>query len=121
VQRAMMLNTIREAAKDKSYRVRAAAAMALGLAGEDEDISTLERLLKDRAFVEVGGSDPQRKGVVYPVRFEAAAALRRFEAMGSAKAVKASGAARGGQNVTLDRGEMRRDQVYHLRFGSGYW
>lgn len=126
VQQAMVTEALRRAVDDKSYHVRAAAALALGLAGDDADLPLLEKLAKDRAYLLVATDRKDEKRVFFPVRDEAARALARFgrsveSGSGTFRGKEFSRAVRGGNNVTSDTGDMRKDRVSHVRFCDGDW
>jgi hypothetical protein len=117
VQQRMVAERVHQAAKDKNYRVRAAAALALGLMGSEESLPLLEKLAKDRAYIsyrEGMGKEPQR--IIFPVREQAVAALARFGQRMDAGGGVFSGkelrqATRGGQNVTNNFQDVRRDRT----------
>lgn len=116
VQLDMVSRRVRRAAEDKNYRVRAAAALALGLIGDETDLPLLEKLAKDRAyysFREGTKKEPQR--IVFPVREQAVAALARFGQQVEAGSGVFGGkelrqATRGGKNVTNDYHDVRRER-----------
>jgi hypothetical protein len=122
----MIHEQLTRAAGDGSYRVRAAAALALGLGGDDGDIPELKKLAADRAYLLLPADRKDQKQVVYPVREAAAAGLRRLgEPMESPRETLAGKAllkaTRGGKNITSDFGGMRRDLHSDVRFHAGYW
>jgi HEAT repeat protein len=123
VQRKLIAEAIRQAANDKNWRVRASAALALGLIADPDDVATLEKLSKDRAYV-VAGERPNRT-VAFPVRAQAAASLTRFKREAvlpiRAEGREADKAMRGGQNVTRDTSDVRQDQASRVRFNEIDW
>ena len=125
-QRAIFHDIIERAASDASYRVRAASAMALGLAGSDGALERLQRMAKDRAYVSFAGRSRQARQIVYPVRSTAAAALTRLGLRAIATGGELSGrdlrdATRGGRDVTRDTRGMRRDRSSTVRFHRWEW
>lgn len=116
VQLRMVGERVRRAAEDKNYRVRAAAALALGLIGDETDLPLLEKLAKDRAyysFREGKKNEPQR--IVFPVREQAVAALARFgrpmeSGSGIFSGKELRQATRGCKNVTNDYHDVRRER-----------
>ena len=125
-QRRMIGEVLQRASEDSSYRVRAAAALALGLAGDDSDVPLLERLAKDRAFILVALDQKNARRLLFPVRVQAAASLARF-----GKTIDSGGGAligkdlakaiRGGRDVTRDETGIRRDLIGRVRFHDGLW
>lgn len=126
VLRANMEAVVHRAAEDKNYRVRAAAALALGLMGGDDSLALLERLAKDRAYLAHPAGEKGAKRVVFPVRAQAAVSLARFDrqldpggGVLSGKALQQ--ATRGGKDVTRDYSDIRRDRASRVRFCAGDW
>lgn len=126
VQTGMLAEIFREASEDSNWRVRAAAALAFGLLGDERDVPVLRRLLRDRAYLSwpEGGRDVRR--VAFPVRAQAAAALSRFGQEASDGGGVFSGpelrrALRGGKDVSGDRSGMRSDRASNVRFHDGFW
>jgi HEAT repeat protein len=123
VQSRLIAEAVRDAASDKNWRVRAAAALALGLMRAEDDLPLLEKLSRDRAYL--GRGSKADRVVVFPVRAQAAAALARF-GKDTQQPVRATGrdadeVARGGQDVTKDQSDIRRDQTSRVRFAEGEW
>lgn len=120
-QRKMVTDALRRAAADGNYRVRAAAAFAMGLAGGQGDIPFLKMLTRDRAY--------SLATARFPVRWEAFTALDRLGApiqvnwFGLAVLYDGKTQTRGQRNVTKDTSEMRKDQICHVPsfYGSSDW
>jgi HEAT repeat protein len=128
VQQRIIYEQIRKAAEDKNYQSRAAAAFALGLMGDENDIPRLEKLLRDPAYLALPTDERETRRVIFPVRTQAAAALARFgqrretgNGLFAGRALRE--ATRGGKNVTEDYGDLRRDRrslvPSMLRFSEG--
>ncbi|HXG23800.1 MAG TPA: HEAT repeat domain-containing protein [Chthonomonadales bacterium] len=123
VQLRMVGERVRRAAEDKNYRVRAAAALALGLIGDETDLPLLEKLVRDRAyysFREGMQKEPQR--IVFPVREQAVAALARFgrrmeTGSGIFRGKELKQAIRGCKNVTNDYHDVRRERSGLIALG----
>lgn len=123
VQTRLIMDAVESAANDKNWRVRAAAALALGLMRSEEDLPLLEKLSRDRAYISMGSKSD--RVVAFPVRAQAAASLARF-GKDVPVPIRATGrdadrATRGGQNVTKDHSDIRRDQTSRIRFNEGDW
>jgi len=123
VQERLISEQVRRAATDSNWRVRAAAALALGLMRDDNDALLLEKLARDRAYISTGAKSSRT--VVYPVRQQADAALARFNRQhpipAEAQGRDADKLARGGQDVTKDASGIRRDQQSRVRFVEAAW
>ncbi len=125
-QRLMFKDVLIKAADHRSYRVRAAAALALGLMGGDEARDRLVRLAKDRTYIVTSARSGGMRTIVFPVRDVAAAALKRYGVI-----VRPSGgtfndrdfrtATRGCRDVTRDTSGMVRGLRGGLRFYEGLW
>jgi HEAT repeat protein len=125
-QRLMFEDLFLRAAGDRSYRVRAAAALALGLLGSDAARERLIRLARDPAYVVLSGRAGGTRRIAFPVRDVAGSALRRYGVV-----VRPSGgelddrevrrATRGCRDVTKDTGGMMRGVTSGVRFYDGYW
>ena len=125
-QRLMFSEILLRSAGHKSYRVRAAAAFALGLVGGDKAHSRLIQLAKDRAYVITSAGPGGMRTVAFPVRDAAAAALRRYGVV-----VRPSGgtfnlrdfrtATRGCWDVTRDTRGMKKDLRGGIPFYDGVW
>jgi HEAT repeat protein len=121
-QRKLIVQKVQEASRSGEYRLRAAAALALGLLGQEDALPTLQKLARDRAYLmmPVPGIGRDRPGRLrFPVREAAAAALARYGITVETGDGEFSGrnleqARRGGQDVTNDRGHLRRDVVSAL-------
>jgi len=120
-ERKLISQKLQEAAYSGEFRLRAAAALALGLLGRDDCTPLLQKLAKDRAYLlspQTSGRDRSRN-IRFPVREAASAALARFGVEVDAGSGDLAGrsldaARRGGQDVTNDRGRLRRDVVSAL-------
>ncbi len=124
-ERKLIDREIAQAADSDKYRLRSAAALALALTGEEENVPLLQKLAKDRAYVlSTPEGDAANGGrvhhLLFPVRMAAAVGLARFgiqmEAVGGDYVGKALDVARrGGEDVTNDRRSLRREvagQIY---------
>lgn len=118
-QRKMIADEIGKAVRSDNYRLRASGALALALLGEDADVPLLQKLALDRAYLlspqsaERSSLDHSRR-IMFPVRMAAAAALSRFGIttdMGSSELAgkDLDKARRGGQDVSSDRRNLRRE------------
>jgi hypothetical protein len=95
-QQRLIQEVLHRAAEDKNYRVRAAAAFAFALAGDESDVPLLEKLAKDRTYLLTAvGAEGAAKGgergahrIVFPVRAQALLALAR---LGKASSVPVPG------------------------------
>lgn len=123
VQMRLISEAVSRAAADKNWRVRAAAALAIGLMRSEDDLPLLERLARDRAYLSRGSKADRT--VVFPVRQQAAASLSRFgrqAPLGDRAAGRdADKLARGGQDVTKDSSDVRRDLTRRVRFNEIAW
>jgi hypothetical protein len=125
-QRGMFLDVIERAAGDRSYRVRGAAALAIGLAGGDQARTELVRLSRDRAYLRYPGSSRSSYRVVFPVRATAEVMLMRLgvsvERSGGEFSERAlRGVTRGCRDVTHDMSGMRRDRISRIIFNDYGW
>ncbi len=125
-QRRMIGEVLQRASEDSSYRVRAAAALALGLTGDDSDLPLLQRLAKDRAFISLSTDQKDPRRIHFPVRAQAAASLARFgktiDSGGGALSGKdLAKAIRAGRDVTRDETGIRRELIGRVRFHDGLW
>ena len=125
-QRRLIAEIMQRAAEDASYRVRAAAALALGLAGDESDLPLLEKLAKDRAYILLATHTKGERRVVVPVRAQAALSLARYgkriasgEEVLSGEALKKT--LRGGRDVTRDQSGIRRHLLGPVSFHQGLW
>ncbi len=116
-ERKLIDREIKEASNDGSYRLRAAAALAAGLLGDDEYLPLLQKLSRDRAYV-LSPVPPRtknpRRTILFPVRMAAAAGLARHGVQhdpGSGEMDKKAldAATRGGQEVTHDKRGLKRE------------
>jgi HEAT repeat protein len=116
-QRRLIGQRVLEAAHSGEYRLRAAAALAMGLLGQDEALPALQQLARDHAYIltpNTGRNQP--RSIRFPVREAAAAALARYgihveTGDGELAGRNLEQARRGGQDVTLDRSHLRHDVV----------
>ncbi len=115
-ERKFVEREIREAANSDKYRLRAAAALAMGLTGEADWLPTLQKLAKDKAYLQYaeGGERSKTRKLVFPVRMAAAAALYRFGLDADTGGGVFTGkdldkAKRGGSDETADHRNLRKD------------
>lgn len=125
-QRRIIGEVLARSAEDSNYRVRAAAALALGLAGDESDLRLLERLARDRAYLSIATEQRNARRIVFPVRAQAALALARFSKAadpggGVLAGKELSRATRGGHDVTRDQSGIRRELLNRVRFHEGSW
>ncbi len=130
-QRRMVTYTLRRAVTDDNYRVRAAAAFALGLAGGQEDIALLKMLGKDRAYTvhPVDADSGTQWDYDFPVRREAYSALSRlgeplvrFDLGTTTEPHEVPRMVKGCRNVTRDMSGMRKDEIRNVpSVGQGLW
>jgi HEAT repeat protein len=133
VQQQMIAEAVRKASEDGNYRVRAAAALALGLIGGAEEQARLQKFAKDKAYRSLGvGGDKRAREVEFPVRWQAMKSLARFGedkvakwtdfGRGSYPVRDAGKLTRGGKDVTKDQDGLRKDQhVAYAAWKSIYW
>ncbi len=126
VQRKLISQVLDKAAEDRSYRVRAATAYANGLIGNSDALVELEKLAKDRAYVVVDVPDKQTKTVVFPVRHEAAMALRRLgrsftEESGTYRGKELNRVLKGMKDTTVDTSEMRKGLPFGIPINVNRW
>ncbi len=123
VQSRTIMELIHDAATDKNWRVRCAAALAIGLIHDEADVPLLEKLAKDSAYLSAGTKND--KSVHFPVRAQADASLSTFGRSVTlpihATGKDASKAARGGKDVTNDRSDVRPDQESKVKFIDAEW
>lgn len=126
VQQSMLDEIFRRAATDGRYRIRAAAAAAIGLRASQSDRKLLDKLAKDPAYLasQTGGRDT--KTISFPVREEAARALARFgvrvDVGGGTFSGKAlRNATRGGNDATKDQGGLKKDRSSRVPLHDGEW
>ncbi len=119
-QRKMIEKAVREGANSDKYRIRAAAALAIGLIGLDDAAPLLQKLARDREYLlstPQGAPENSRiKRIEYPVRMAAALALARYgvkvDVVGGDLDGKAlDHARRGGQDATNDQRCLRRESA----------
>jgi hypothetical protein len=115
-ERRLIDREIREALETDNCRLRAAGALALALTGDADSIPTLQKLAKDRAYVLSApeGEKSRVRRIQYPVRMAAATGLARYglhveTGGGDFAGAELDKAKRGGQDVTNDRRNLRRD------------
>jgi hypothetical protein len=125
-QRRIIAETLQRASEDPSYRVRAAAAMAIGLIGEDSDLPLLEKLAKDRAYLSIAAPPKGSREIIFPVRMQAAASLARFgkkidSGGGILSGQQLRKATRGARDVTRDHSGLHRELLGRVSFHTGPW
>ncbi len=123
-ERKLIDKEIREGMTNDKYRIRAAATLALGLVGEEDSATQLQKLAKDRAYLlftpEPSGRDKGKtRRIVFPVRTAAALALTRYGVRldpgnGDFSGKDLDKAKRGNQDVTNDRRNLRKDVVSQI-------
>jgi hypothetical protein len=127
VQIGMIDEIVQKAAEDKDYRVRSAAALALGLIGGEESQTLLQKMIKDRAYIRQETGDKSSAAVTFPVRVQAARSLERLgernlnDGSGLYDAKTIGKATRGGQNITKDAMEGKKKVEHSIRFHDGDW
>ncbi len=127
VQQRLISQTITRAAQDSNFRVRAAAALALGLTGDEEDLAVLKKLAKDKAYIVLATPDKSTREIVYPVRYQAARSLARFrqeeeeDAHGTYSGKALGKATRGGQDITKEASGAHHEPATRILVTSGYW
>ncbi len=79
-ERKLVDKELLEGASSDRYRLRSSAALAMGLIGDSDYTTVLQKLSKDRAYVllDEGGEKSKSRRIYYPVRMAASAALDRF-------------------------------------------
>ena len=123
VQSRTIMELIHDAAGDKNWRVRCAAALAIGLIHDEADVPILEKLVKDSTYLASGSKND--RAVLFPVRAQADVSLSTF-GRGATLPIRATGkdvsrATRGGRDVTNDRSDTRQDQTSKVRFIDAEW
>jgi hypothetical protein len=120
-ERGLIERQIMNASQNDSYRVRAAAALAMAMSGGDLAQRTLQRLSHDRAYIlePSESGDRKAKRITFPVRMAADAGLERFgeehdPGNGDFSGRDLSTARRGGQDVTNDHHGLRHDQMAQI-------
>lgn len=116
-QRRMIAEEALKATRSDRYRLRAAACLALALLGDEADIPILQKLAADRAYIlSAEGSAGHSRRILFPVQMAATAALARYGVANPGKStnVELTGkdleqARRGGQDVTGDHSNLRRE------------
>ena len=124
-QRKMIEEEIGKAVRSDNYRLRASGALALALMGDEETVPLLQKLAQDRAYVlsldNANSSERTGRGerdrsrrVMFPVRMAAAAGLARYGIASDTGSGELTGkeldkARRGGQDVSSDRRNLRRE------------
>lgn len=126
VQGGMIDEAVRKAAEDRDYRVRAAAALALGLTGDDDSHALLKKLVKDRAYFLAPSADKRMVGLVFPVRSQAARSLERWgvrvnDDSGDYDARAVAKAIHGGQNVSNEVKDAKKKIEHMVRFNESEW
>jgi len=115
-ERKFVDKELKDGANSDKYRVRAAAALALGLIGDPDSVAVLQKLSKDRAYILIADNGERSKSrrILFPVRMAAAAALSRYGVDMGASGGELSGkelekAKRGGSDETNDHRNLRKD------------
>ncbi len=115
-ERKLVDREIKEGASSDKYRLRTAAALAMGLIGDTDYLPLLQKLTKDKAYVLINDVQEKSKArnIMYPVRMAAAASLARFGTIFDAGGGQLSGkdldkAKRGGSDETNDHRNLRKD------------
>src|SRR5262249_25067741 len=108
-QRKLIHKEIQEGINSDKYRIRASAALALALVGEDEVVPLLQKLAKDRVYplstLPSAPVNARFRRLQFPVRMAAAAALARYGVQadsggGDLEGRALDAAKRGGQDET---------------------
>lgn len=119
-QRKLIFKEIQEGIASDKYRVRASAALALALAGDEESVPLLQKLAKDRAYtltsLPTAPVNARIRRVQFPVRQAVSAGLERYGISAPAGGGDMEGRAldtarQGGQDETNDRRNLRRDSI----------
>ena len=122
-QRKLIEKELREGVKSDKYRVRGSAVLAIALAAPDDAEAILHKLAKDRDYVlsipPTAPANSRTRRIEYPVRLVVAAALTRFGVKLDATSGDFDGKAfdnarRGGQDVTNDRRNLRKDAASQI-------
>jgi HEAT repeat protein len=115
-ERRLIDREIREAIETDNFRLRAAGAFALALTGDADSVPLLQKLAKDRAYVLSApeGEKSRVRRIQFPVRMAAATGLARCglhveTGGGDFAGAELEKAKRGGQDVTNDLRNLRRD------------
>jgi len=116
-ERRLVDKDIRAGAGSDRYRIRASAALAMGLIGDPDYTPVLQKLSKDRAYVLIDeeGERSKSRRIYYPVRMAASAALQRFSVTADAgnrgllTGRELDRAKHGGVDETKDRRNLRRE------------
>ncbi len=114
-ERKLLMKELIEGVQSDKYLIRAAAALALSLVAEDQSQPLLLKLSKDRAYIlspEIKGNKTRQ--ISFPVRLAAAIGLKRYGVSVNGGSGEFSGKAldaakRGGQEVTNDHRNLRKD------------
>lgn len=125
-QRSIFREVVNRASTDRSYRVRAAAALALGLSDFDGARARLQRLAEDRAYISSPGRDRSHRRIVFPVRETAGCGLQRLGISASDGGGEFAGAdlraaTRRSRDVTRDMGGLRPDIRSAVRLHDWAW
>ncbi|MCX6362203.1 MAG: hypothetical protein NT029_20600 [Armatimonadetes bacterium] len=123
VIRSRIIDQVLEAARDKQYRVRAAAALALGVAADRDLIQPLDRLLHDESYIAAPAGQGLRR-VAFPVAAAAAEGMARLGRTvcapgGELTTAEAKRVVRGCRDITKDAAKMRPNPA--TSFHSGDW
>jgi len=125
-QRAMFCGMLERAASDRSFRVRGAAALGLGLSDHEGARPLLQKLARDRDYLLLPGSTSGSRRVLYPVRATAEVMLGRLgfpvrRSGGEFEGRALREATRGGRDVTRDRSGMKRGITSSVQFHEWGW
>lgn len=122
-QRAQISQMVMQAAHDGNYRLRAAAAFALGLLGGEESRNTLLKMEKDPACFRIPTDVRGTEELRFPVREAVAIALSRWgihfdSGDGTYSGKELAMARRGTRDVTHDWSGINRRMVSALKIFS---
>jgi hypothetical protein len=117
-ERRLIDKALRDGAASDKYRLRASAALGMGLTGDDDYTTILHKLSKDRAFVltEETGERSKSRRISFPVRMAASASLQRLGIstdpgpLGVFSGRELDRAKHGGSDETNDRRGLRKDE-----------
>lgn len=123
-ERRLVDKALRDGVNSDKYRVRVAAALALGLVGDPDNLPLLQKLAKDRVYVLLldpkGGESSRARHILFPVRMAASAALARYgvslDPGGGVLAGKELDRAKhGGEDQTNDRRNLHHDVASQIQ------
>ena len=123
-ERKLIDREIREGIASDKYRIRMAAALALGLIGEEDSQMQLQKLARDHAYLlssldPVGPDRGKGKRIAFPVRTAASVSLARYGVRtdpgnGDLSGKDLDKARHGNQDVTGDHRNLRHDVVSQI-------